>query len=106
MKMIQVLVLILAVGLLVPAFGWAQGAPPSASTPAAPSKERPMKRDLPPEAKALFEKQQAEMKAAREKHMEEMKALRQKHREERQALMQKLRQERGRSGPAPEKKAQ
>jgi hypothetical protein len=76
MKMMQVLVLILAVGLLAPAFGWAQGGPPSASTPAAPSKEHPMKRDLPPEAKALFEKQQAEMKA-----------LRQKHREERQALM-------------------
>ena len=101
MKTFRVLALILAAGLLAPAFGWTQGGPP----PAPPSKDRPVKRELPPEAKALVEKQQGEMRAAREKCMEEMKALRQKHREERQALMQKLRQERGRPGLAPEKKS-
>jgi hypothetical protein len=101
MKTIRALALILAVGLLAPAFGWTQGGPP----PAPLSKDRPMKRELPPEAKALSEKHQGEMRAAREKCMEEMKALRQKHREERRALMQKLRRERGLPGSAPEKKS-
>ena len=105
MKRIRVFALILAVGLLAPAFGWTQGGPPPAPSPVPSSKDRPMKRELPPEAKALFEKQQGEMQAAREKCMGETKALRQKHREERQALMQKLRQGRGLPGPAPEKKS-
>lgn len=105
MKTIRVLALILAVGLLAPALGWTQGGLPPAPSPAPPSKDRPMKRELPPEAKALLEKHQGEMRAAREKCMEETKALRRKHREERQALMQKLRQERRLPRPAPEKKS-
>jgi hypothetical protein len=55
-----------------------------------------MKRELPPEAKALLERQR-----------EEMKALREKHRKERRALMEKLRQEGKGGGPLgpPEKKS-
>ncbi len=93
MKTIRVLALILAFGVAVPAMGWAQAGPPAAP----PSQERPMKRELPPEAKALLERQR-----------QEMRALREKHREERQALRQKLMQERKERGPAapPEKKSQ
>ena len=105
MKTSQVLALILAVGLLAPAFGWTQGGPPAVPSQAPPSKDRPMKRELPPEAKALLEKHQGEMRAAREKCMEETKALRQKQQEERRALMQKLRQGRGLPGSPPEKKS-
>jgi hypothetical protein len=55
-----------------------------------------MKRELPPEAKELMERQREEMRALRKKHMEERKALRQK-------LMQQ-RKERGAGGGPPEKK--
>lgn len=56
-----------------------------------------MKRELPPEAKAMLERQREEMRALRKKHMEERQALRQK-------LMQE-RKERGPAGP-PEEKSQ
>jgi len=101
---IRVLLMILALVIALPTATWAQGGPPPVPSSAPPSKDRPMKRELPPEAKALLEKHQGEMRALREKCMEEMKALRQKHREERHSLMQKLRQERGLPRPAPEKK--
>jgi hypothetical protein len=93
MKTVRILALILAAGFAAPALGRAQAGPP----PAPPSQERPMKRELPPEAKELLQRQH-----------EEMRALRQKHREERRALRQKLMQERKERGPAgpPEKKSQ
>jgi Spy/CpxP family protein refolding chaperone len=100
MMPIRVLVMILALAIALPTSAWAQGGSP----PGPPSKERPMKRELPPEAKALVEKQQGEMRDLRQKYMEEMRALREKHREERQALMQKLRQEGKLPGPSQEKK--
>jgi hypothetical protein len=90
MKNKRVLALILSVGLAAPALMWAQGGPPAAP----PSQERPAKRELPPEAKELLQRQR-----------EETKALRQKHFEERQALMQKLRQE-GKIPNPPQKKSQ
>ena len=92
MKSIRVLALIVAAGVATPALGWGQAGPPTAP----PSQERPLKRELPPEARALLERQR-----------EEMRALRLKHREERRALMEKLRQEGKVGGPLgpPEKKA-
>jgi hypothetical protein len=56
-----------------------------------------MKRELPPEAKQLLERQR-----------EEMRALKKKHQEERRALREKLRQEwkqQGAPGALPEKKS-
>jgi hypothetical protein len=100
MKTGRILALILATGVAAPAVGWAQAGPP----PASPSQERPMKRELPPEARELLERQRGEMKALREKYRAEMETLRQKHQAERRALMEKLRQERGPVGP-PEKKS-
>jgi len=92
MRTIRMFLVLLTLGILSPVAGLAQTAPP----PAPPSQERPMKRELPPEAKALLERQR-----------EEMRALRQKHREERRALMEKLRQEGKGGGPLgpPEKKS-
>jgi Spy/CpxP family protein refolding chaperone len=100
MKTVRILALILAVGVAIPALGWAQVRPPASP----PSQERPMKRELPPEAKELLERQREEMKALREKYRAEMQTLQQKHRAEQRALMEKLRQERGPVGP-PEKKS-
>jgi type VI protein secretion system component VasK len=103
MKFIRVLALVIATGVAAPVLGWAQAGSP----PAPPSQERPMKRELPPEARALLERQREEMRALREKFREEMQTLRKKHREERRALMEKLRQERKERGPLgpPEKKS-
>jgi len=95
MKFIRVLALVLATGVAAPALGWAQAGPP----PAPPSQERPMRRELPPEAKALLERQREEMRALREKYRAEMQVLQKKHREERRALMEKFRQERKEGGP-------
>lgn len=93
MKSVRILALILTVGLAAPALGWAQAGPPAAP----PSQERPVRRELPPEAKELLQRQR-----------EEVRALRQKHRKERRELMRKLRQERKGGGPAgpPEKQSQ
>jgi Spy/CpxP family protein refolding chaperone len=88
MKTVRILALILAAGIAAPTVGWAQTGP----LPAPPRQERPMKRELPPEAKELLKRQR-----------EEIRALRQKHREELRALMQKLRQERGPVGPLEKK---
>ena len=103
MKMLRMFAVLLALGILAPVAGLAQTAPPTAS----PLQEPQMKRELPPEARALLERQQEEMKALREKHRGEMQALQDKHREERRALMEKLRQEGKAGGPlgAPEKKS-
>jgi len=92
MRTMRMFAVLLTLGILSPVAGLAQTAPP----PAPPSQERPMKRELPPEAKALLERQR-----------EEMKALREKHREERRALMEKIRQEGKGGGPLgpPEKKS-
>jgi len=95
MRTMRMFVVLLALGILSPVAGLAQTAPP----PAPPSQERPVRRELPPEAKALLERQREEMRALREKYREEMQTLQQKHREERKALMQKLRQERKEGGP-------
>lgn len=92
MKAIRILALILATGLVAPALGWPQAGP----APAPPSQERPMKRELPPEAKALLERQREEMRTLRKKHMEERRALRQKLHQERKAQ--------GFPGGPPEKK--
>ena len=103
MKTMRMFAVLLALGILSPVAGVAQTGP----SPAPPSQERPMKRELPPEAKALLERQREEMRALREKQQGEMRALREKHREERRALMEKLRQERKEGGPLgpPEKKS-
>ena len=85
MKTMRMCAVLLALGILSPVAGLAQTAPPAAP----PAQERPMKRELPPEAKALMERQR-----------EEMRTLREKHREERRALRQKLMQERKERGPA------
>jgi hypothetical protein len=94
MKTIQTLALIIALGAAAPTLGWAQGAPPPVPSEAPPSQQRPMdrpmKRELPPEAQELLKRQR-----------EEMRALRKKHMEERQALRQKLHQERRQQGPPP-----
>jgi hypothetical protein len=92
MKAIRTLALILAMGAAAPTLVWAQaGLPPSQERPM----DRPMKRELPPEAQELLKRQR-----------EEMRALRKKHMEERQALRQKLHQERKEQGlpPAPPEK--
>ena len=93
MKIMRTLALVSFVAAIPPAQVWAQAGPP----PAPPSQERPMKRELPPEAKALLERQREEMRALREKHHQERQALRQK-------LMQE-RKERGLPGGPPEKKS-
>ena len=93
MKMIRSLALVGVIGAATPALVWAQAGSPAAP----PSQERPMKRELPPEAKAMMERQREEMRALREKHHQERQALRQK-------LMQE-RKERGVPGGPPEKKS-
>ncbi len=92
MKIMRTLALVGFVVAVPPAQVWSQAGPP----PAPPSQERPMKREFPPEAKAMLERQR-----------EEMRALREKHHQERQALRQKLMQERKERGPVgpPEKKS-
>lgn len=93
MKPVQALALIAAMSVAAPALVWGQAGPP----PGPPSQERPMKRELPPEAKELMQRQREEMRALRKKHMEERRALRQK--------LQQERKERGGPGGPPEKKA-
>jgi hypothetical protein len=78
MKSNRILALILSIGLVAPAVGWAQGAAPAAP----PSRQGSSVREVHPEMKELMDRQR-----------EEAKALRQKHNEERQALQQKLREE-------------
>ena len=82
MKSIRTLALILAMGAVAPTLVWAQaGPPPTHERPM----DRPMKRELPPEAQELLKRQREEMRAMRKKHMEERQALRQKlHQERRQ----------------------
>ena len=46
--------------------------------------DRPMKRELPPEAQELLKRQREEMRTLKKKHMEERRALRQKLHQERQ----------------------
>ncbi|OGB97363.1 MAG: hypothetical protein A3G35_04785 [candidate division NC10 bacterium RIFCSPLOWO2_12_FULL_66_18] len=93
MKIMRTLALVGFVAAVPPAQVWSQAGPPAAP----PSQERPMKRELPPEAKAMMERQREEMRALREKHHQERQALRQK-------LMQE-RKERGVPGGPPEKKS-
>jgi hypothetical protein len=59
--------------------------------------DRPMKRELPPEARELLQRQREEMRALRKKHMEERRALRQK--------LQQERQQQGLPPAPPEKKS-
>jgi Spy/CpxP family protein refolding chaperone len=92
MKILRTLALVGFVAATTPVQGWAQGGPP----PGPPSQERPMKRELPPEAKTLLERQREEMRALRQKHQDERRALRQK-------LLQE-RKDRGFPGGPPEKK--
>ena len=97
MKTIRTLALILAMGVAAPSLVWAQAGPP----PAPPSQDRhmdrPMKRELPPEAQELLKRQHEEMRALRKKHMEKRRALRQKLHQERK--------ERGLPPGPPEKKS-
>ena len=80
MKTIRTLALILAMGAAAPTLVWAQaGPPPSQERPM----DRPMKRELPPEAQELLKRQREEMRAMRKKHMVERRALRQKLHQER-----------------------
>ena len=80
MKTIRTLALILAMGAAAPTLVWAQaGPPPSQGRPM----DRPMKRELPPEAQELLKRQREEMQVLRKKHMEERRALRQKLHQER-----------------------
>jgi Spy/CpxP family protein refolding chaperone len=80
MKAIRTLALILAMGAAAPTLVWAQaGPPPTQERPM----DRPMKRELPPEAQELLKRQREEMRAMRKKHMEERRALRQKLHQER-----------------------
>ncbi|HEX9899304.1 MAG TPA: hypothetical protein VGC81_08750, partial [Candidatus Methylomirabilis sp.] len=73
MKAIRTLALILAMGAAAPTLVWAQaGPPPSQERPM----DRPMKRELPPEAQELLKRQREETRAMRKKHMEERRALR------------------------------
>lgn len=110
MRIIRTLALLAALGLAVPALCWAQadtGRRPQDRGPGdaggSPNVERPMKRNLPPEARELAERQRGEMQALRERYRREMEALQEKHRQERQALRQKLMGERkdvgGAGGP-------
>ena len=94
MKAIRTLALILAMGAAAPTLVWAQaGPPPSQDRPM----DRPMKRELPPEAQELLKRQREEMRAMRQKHMEERRALRQK--------MHQQRKEQGLPPVPPEKKS-
>src|SRR3972149_10353684 len=80
MKTIRTLALILAMSAAAPTLVWAQaGPPPTQERPM----DRPMKRELPPEAQELLKRQREEMGAMRKKHMEERRALRQKLHQER-----------------------
>jgi Spy/CpxP family protein refolding chaperone len=80
MKAIRTLALILAMGAAAPSLVWAQaGPPPTQERPM----DRPMKRELPPEAQELLKRQREEMRAMRKKHMVERRALRQKLHQER-----------------------
>jgi len=81
MKTIRTLALILAMGAAAPTLVWAQaGPPPTQERPM----DRPMKRELPPEAQELLKRQREEMRTLKKKHMEERRALRQKLHQERQ----------------------
>ena len=81
MKAIRTLALILAMGAAAPTLVWAQaGPPPTQERPM----DRPMKRELPPEAQELLKRQREEMRTLKKKHMEERRALRQKLHQERQ----------------------
>jgi len=80
MKAIRTLALIFAMGAAVPTLVWAQAGPPA--TQERPM-DRPMRRELPPEAQELLKRQREEMRALRKKHMEERQALRQKLHQER-----------------------
>ena len=80
MKAIRTLALILAMGAAAPTQVWAQAGPPASQDR---PMDRPMKRELPPEAQELLKRQREEMRVLRKKHMEERRALRQRLHQER-----------------------
>ena len=96
MKHLRPAAVLLALATLSPVSVFAQAAPPNP-----PARERPygcepgreVRRELPPEAKALISRQHQEMEQLRDKYFQELQTLRQKHHQERQALRQKLMQE-------------
>jgi Spy/CpxP family protein refolding chaperone len=94
MKTIRTLALILAMGAAVPTLVWAQAGPPPSQER---SMDRPMRRELPPEAQELLQRQREEMRALRKKHMEERQALRQR--------LHQQRREQGLPPVSPEKQS-